>query len=154
MAKKRGRPAKTTPSTTKHDSAQKQSISDLVLLDLETVDDLDIDSLTPKQAEKVLTALDEIRLRISEKTGSGSGSNKEDEGNKEKQTLYKNQPLLKNLISLTLRMKTPGLKSQHSWSWSLTGLALPVGAPILAPGCAGLLLGLETNGVGPWYVHQ
>ncbi|KAK7267729.1 hypothetical protein RIF29_20408 [Crotalaria pallida] len=113
MAKKRGRPTNTTPSTTTHDSAQKQSISDSVPLDLETLDDLDIDSLMPKQTEKVLTALDEIRLRIFEKAGSGSGSNKEDEGNKEKQT-----PVRESTPSQ--KPDQPNSENENPWTKKLT----------------------------------
>ncbi|KAK7273900.1 hypothetical protein RIF29_14967 [Crotalaria pallida] len=66
--------------------AEKQSITESILLDFETLDDLDLYSLTPKQAEKVLTALDDIRSKIVAKAADGSVNQKEVDTNKEKQT--------------------------------------------------------------------
>ncbi|KAK7273512.1 hypothetical protein RIF29_14564 [Crotalaria pallida] len=68
MAKKRGRPAKVTPSTSKQHGEHDHSTIESIPLDFETLDDIDFDALSPKQAEKVLTALDELRMKVSAKT--------------------------------------------------------------------------------------
>ncbi|KAK7282193.1 hypothetical protein RIF29_10795 [Crotalaria pallida] len=112
MAKKRGRPAKSTPSTANHDKEQKQSISESIPLDFETLDDLDLDSLTPKQAEKVLTALDSIRSRIVAKATDGSDSQKEDGNSKEKQTPSCDSHLAEK-ADLALIVRTPGSGNQQ-----------------------------------------
>ncbi|KAK7250975.1 hypothetical protein RIF29_33791 [Crotalaria pallida] len=68
MAKKRGRPVKVTPSTSKQHDEHDRSTTESIPLDFETLDDIDFDALSPKQAEKVLTALDELRMKVSAKT--------------------------------------------------------------------------------------
>ncbi|KAK7244334.1 hypothetical protein RIF29_39154 [Crotalaria pallida] len=75
--KKRGRPAKNTPASSKNEKEQNRNTSDdSISLDLAMVDDMELDSLSPKQVEKILVTLDEIRSHIAGKglNDHGTGS--------------------------------------------------------------------------------
>ncbi|KAK7260055.1 hypothetical protein RIF29_25791 [Crotalaria pallida] len=77
MSKKRGRPAKVTPSMSKQHGEHDRNTTESIPLDFETLDDIDFDALSPKQAEKVLTALDELRMKVSAKTLNTKGVKKQ-----------------------------------------------------------------------------
>ncbi|KAK7289735.1 hypothetical protein RIF29_03609 [Crotalaria pallida] len=71
MAKKRGRPAKlSTPASApspKDNNDTNLAKGDSIPMDFSLLDDMNIDDLSPKKQEELLSLLDEIRNRIKGK---------------------------------------------------------------------------------------
>ncbi|KAK7273311.1 hypothetical protein RIF29_14360 [Crotalaria pallida] len=67
MAKKRGRPPKTPPSTAKKDQGDNSKIEDVNTMNLANLEDADLDNLSPKKSQAILECIEALRQRLKGK---------------------------------------------------------------------------------------